>query len=156
MVQLISKTKAEGYLVNYYEMLTQTGYVRDGILKKLLLYVFLIDMVEYLHAFIDEKDYAFIEKALARIFTGGNCMLPYPVFCTRRATLGSTDYMTDYVIRITESADEGFDFDEDKRKTELGDIRTTNGYYGDKRYNTGVDVVNYDWRDKEREALYNI
>jgi hypothetical protein len=118
MVQLISKSKAEGYLVNYYEMLMQTGYVRDGIVKKLLLYVFLIDMVEYLHAFIDEKDYSIIEKALARIFTGGNCLLPYPVFCTRRATLGSQDYMGDFITRITEDL-----LGNDIRISEENDIR---------------------------------
>ena len=157
MIELISKKAAEGPLVNFLDLLTKTGYVRAGMVKKLLLYTFLLDFVEYMHAFIDEEDYKIIERMLVKLFSGTNCLLPYPVFCSRRLTLGSTDYMTDFAIRITESAAPGFAFDEDKRKTELEEIRTTNGYYGDKRYNTGVDVVKYDWTDKEAEnVMYNI
>lgn len=129
MIQLISKTKAEGFLVNYVDLLTQTGYVRPGMVRKLLLYTFLLDFVEYMHAFIDEKDYGLIEKLLSKLFAGGNCLLPYPVFCTRCATLGSTDYMTDNVSRITEVLN-----GEDDRISEESIIRTANGYYGDKRY----------------------
>lgn len=129
MVQLISKEKAEGVLVNYIDLLMQTGYVRAGMVKKMLLYTFLIDFVEYMHAFIDEKDYKLIENLLAKLFAGGNCLLPYPVFCTKCATLGSTDYMTDFATRITEVLN-----GEDDRISEANIIRTTNGYYGDKRY----------------------
>ena len=118
MVQLISKTKAEGYLVNYYDMLTKTGYVKDSMLKKLLLYIFLIDFVDELHFLITEKDYGFIDKALSRIFVNGGCLLPYPVFCTRRATLGSAGYMGDFVVRVTEDLNGN-----DKRITEQEDIR---------------------------------
>lgn len=117
MVQLISKPKAAGYLMGYYDLLTKTGYVKAGMVKKLLLYVFLIDMIEELHAFIDEKDYLFIEKAMTKIFLNGGCLLPYPVYCTRRATLGSADYMGDFTRRITEV--EG-----DTRITETEEIRT--------------------------------
>lgn len=105
--------------MNYYDLLTKTGYVKPGKVRKLLLYIFLIDFVETLHAFIDEKDYSIIEKALAKIFVDGGCLLPYPVFCTRRATLGSADYMGDFVVRVTEDL-----LGNNDRITELGDIRT--------------------------------
>lgn len=123
---------AEGFLVNYVNLLDKTGYVKPSMVRKLLLYTFLLDFVENMHAFIDERDYGIIEKLLAKIFAGGNCLLPYPVFCVRRATLGETDYMTDYAVRITEEILPGQI--EDDRISELYDIRTTNGYYGDKRY----------------------
>ena len=102
MVQLISKTMASGYLGRYYNMLTATGYVGNKEVQKYLVYLFLIDMVEYMHAFIDEKDYKTIERALKKVFTNGNCLLPYPVFCVRKATLGRTDYLTNQAFRITE------------------------------------------------------
>lgn len=128
--------------MNYVNLLDKTGYVKPSMVKRLLVYTFLLDFVENMHAFIDERDYGIIEKLLAKIFTGGNCLLPYPVFCVRRATLGETDYMTDYAVRITEELN-----GEDDRISEQNVIRTANGYYGEKRYTNKTPVVDYDWRD---------
>ena len=153
MIELISKKAAGGFLANYINLLDNTGYVKPSMVKRFLLYSFIIDFVEYMHAFIDEKDYNIIERLLGKIFANGGCLLPYPVFCVRRATLGETDYMTDYAVRITEELLP--DQVEDDRISELYDIRTTNGYYGDKRYLSENEVVPYDWRDKEREETNN-
>ncbi len=119
MAELVSKTKAEGYLARYYELLKKTGYCKPSMVRKLILYTFLVDFVEEMHAFISEKDYFVIERAMSKLFVNGGCLLPYPVFCVRRATLGSADYMGDFVVRITEDA-----LGNDDRITELGDIRT--------------------------------
>ena len=124
--------------MNYIDLLDKTGYVKPSLVRRLLLYTFLLDFVENMHAFIDEKDYKIIERMLGKIFTNGNCLLPYPVFCVRRATLGETDYMTDYAVRITEELLPGQT--EDDRISEVNQIRTTNGYYGDKRYAPKEDL----------------
>ena len=70
-----------------------------------------------MHAFIEERDYKLIDKALAKLFASGGCLLPYPVFCVRRATLGSAEYMGDLKLRVTE-------VDENKRITEDEYLRT--------------------------------
>ena len=80
--------------------------------RKLLVYTFLIDFVEYMHPFITEKDYALIDNMLGKLFAGGNCLLPYPVFCTRRATLGKPEYLTLQPVRITEDSIERITEDE--------------------------------------------
>lgn len=122
MVELISKTKAEGYLINYFDLLDSVGYVKAGTVKKFLAYTFLLDFVENMHAFITEEDYILIERMLGKLFSGGNCLLPYPVFCTRCATLGDADYMGYYNRRITESGTLGEG--EDDRITEDERLRT--------------------------------
>ena len=117
MVQLISKSKAQGYLVNYIDQLELVGYTNPGVVRKLLAYTFLLDFVEYMHAFIEEHDYKAIDNALAKLFASGSCLLPYPIFCVRRATLGSAEYMGDLKLRVTEVG-------MDKRITEDEYLRT--------------------------------
>lgn len=124
---MISETKASKLLNSYFNLLTQTGYVKRKTVSRFLMYMFLIDMVLYMHAFITENDYKKIDAFLSRLFATGGCLFSYPVFCdrritlcTERATLGQTDPMSDYSyrVRITEGVQPRSSEDEDLRITE--------------------------------------
>lgn len=67
--------------------LSSMGYVRGKYVRKLNVYMFLIDLVEYMNPYITEADYKKIEKALACLFTDGGCLLKYPVFDANRTAL---------------------------------------------------------------------
>lgn len=66
------------------------------------MYSFLIDFVDYAHSFFDEEDYHKISLAMQRLFSDGGCLLPYPVFCANRITIGRNEYMGTMKIRKTE------------------------------------------------------
>jgi hypothetical protein len=42
-------------------------------------------------------------SGFANLFSTGGCLLPYPVFCTNRATLGRPHYMGTFKVRVTEA-----------------------------------------------------
>lgn len=67
-------------LDKYYNLLTQTGYVKRATVMRLLLYLFLLDFVDVLHYYFDEKDYEQVNCLLVKLFTGAGCLLPYHVF----------------------------------------------------------------------------
>lgn len=55
-------------------------------MRSLLMYLFILDMVEYMHGYITSEDYKLIEAALG-FLARNSCLFPYSVFCTNRATL---------------------------------------------------------------------
>lgn len=106
---MVSEPRALKLLSGYYDLLTTTGYVKHRTLKVFLIYLFILDFVEYMHAYINEENYKVIDKALSRLFANGGCLFSYPVFCERRATLSankavlsSVDPFTGYRVRLTE------------------------------------------------------
>lgn len=110
MIQVVSEKKALKVLDGYYELLSKTGYVPHKTLKYLMIYMFLLDFVEYLHEYITEDDYQIIERLLVKLFANGGCLFPYPVFCTRRATLKTNKAILSknkpydgYSVRLTEN-----------------------------------------------------
>jgi hypothetical protein len=110
MIQVISERKASNILGGYYELLSKTGYVAHKAMRSLMIYIFILDMVEYMHDYIDEIDYKFIEIALAEVFARGGCLFPYPVFCinraelkTNKAIMSKKKTMDGYAVRLTES-----------------------------------------------------
>ena len=105
MLGLISEVKASEIVGRYFDDLYSVGYVRKGIADKVLAYLFLMDFIDSTHAFISEEDYGKIEEMMSVLFAGGSCLVPYPVFCTDHATLGTTDYEGDFILRKTEVGD---------------------------------------------------
>lgn len=103
MLGLISEVKASEIVKGYLDELYSVGYVKKGIADKMLAYLFLIDFIDGTHAFITEEDYRKIEEMMSVLF--GNCLMPYPVFCANHATLGTTDYEGDFILRKTEVGD---------------------------------------------------
>lgn len=102
MLQVIAEKKALQTLKLYYNQVQRTGYVKHDVLKRFMYYIFLIDFVEYTHDFFTERDYDIVADALARLFSTGGCMLPYPVMCANRGTLGRAHYMGTLEVRATE------------------------------------------------------
>lgn len=121
MLQVIAEKKALNTLKRYFNTVQKTGYVKHEMLCRYMKYLFLIDLVEYTHDFFTQKDYDTVAEALAKLFSDGGCMLPYPVLCANRATLGRAHYMGTFKLRVTEGDRL---VDRDKRITEDEQLRT--------------------------------
>ena len=116
MVEVLEHKKALGYLDKYFDQLTKFGYIKKCTASRYLLYLFLVDFVDTLYMFFSEKDYNDVGKLLSELFSDGDCLLSYPVFCSIRAKLGQPQYMGSGRIRITE-------IDSYQRKTENDKLR---------------------------------
>lgn len=99
---MIDEGKALDIIGKYHAVLQKTGYVKHSIVLRLLIYVFLLDFVDYTHTFYDEKDYNVIARAMDVLFSRGGCLMPYPVMCTNRVVLGRPEYMGTMKVRKTE------------------------------------------------------
>lgn len=121
MLQVIAENKALSILKRYYTQVEKTGYVKHELLCRYMKYLFLIDLVEYTHDFFTQKDYNIVAEALAKLFSDGGCMLPYPVMCANRAKLGRAHYMGTFRLRVTEGDRLA---ERDKRITEDLQLRT--------------------------------
>ena len=102
MLQVVAEKKALKTLGNYFDMLGMTGYVRNNQVRRFLAYLFLVDFVEYTGDYFTRYDYDTVAEALGRLFANGGCLLPYPVFCTNRITVGTAHYMGKLRLRVTE------------------------------------------------------
>ena len=109
MLAVTNKKIALGQILKYYDTLEQTGYVKHDISRRFLIYLFLIDFLDWTYDFITDKDYNVINNALNVLFSTGNCLLPYMVFCANRAQIGKAKvgrahYMGLTHFRITENS----------------------------------------------------
>lgn len=102
MLQVIDESKALETTTKYFDILKNTGYINPGMMQRYLLYMFLLDFVDYTHNYFMEEDYDAVDNALRKLFAGGGCLLPYSVFCVDKATLGRNEYMGTLKNRITE------------------------------------------------------
>ena len=123
-------------LKNYFNALSHFGYKKQSDVNKLLMYDFLVNLLEgSTRFFITEEDYKKISRALYCLY-GSSCLIPYPQYLTyikkyrsnkpsegEDTNTGSEDppggggdspYSyppTDYLFRYTE--DDSFRFTED-------------------------------------------
>lgn len=104
MVELLRHKDVLSRLKAYYDRLAKTGYVPEGTVKRLTRYLFLVDFVDCMYTYLTEEDYRNIEELLSALFGGGDCLLPYPVFCSRRAVVGMPNFIGTALPRITETA----------------------------------------------------
>lgn len=102
MLQVIDESKALETTTKYFDILKNTGYINPGMMQRYLLYMFLLDFVDYTHNYFTEEDYDAVDNALRKLFAGGGCLLPYSVFCVDKVTLGRNEYMGTLKNRITE------------------------------------------------------
>lgn len=102
MLSLIDERKALDMLNRYFSVLSNTGYVKRGIVKKYIAYLFLFDFINYTDVYLEDDDYALINEMMRLLFTNGGCLLPYPVFCINRAKLSDNRYHGTGGVRITE------------------------------------------------------
>lgn len=103
MVEVLEHKKALGYLNKYFDQLAKFGYAKKGTTSRYLLYLFLVDFVDTLYRFFSEEDYCKVEEVLTGLFSGGDCLLSYPLFCSARAKLGKPQYMGSGSFRVTQS-----------------------------------------------------
>ena len=80
MLQVVAEKKALKTINRYVETVGKTGYVKHDVMRRMLLYLFFVDFVEYTHDYFTRKDYDTVAAALSRLFSNGGCLLPYPVF----------------------------------------------------------------------------
>lgn len=99
---MIDEGKALETTTKYFDILKNTGYMNPGTMQRYLLYMFLLDFVDYTHNYFTEDDYDAVDNALRKLFAGGGCLLPYSVFCVDKVTLGRNEYMGTLKNRITE------------------------------------------------------
>ncbi len=102
MLEMIDEGKALNSLKKYFFLLEKTGYVKSVTVRKFLVYLFALDFVEYAFPYLSEDDYIMVDRLMKRTFTNGGCLLPYPIACTKRVTLGTSGYMGKLKIRRTE------------------------------------------------------
>ena len=102
MLQVIDESKALETTTKYFDILKNTGYMNPGMMQRYLLYMFLLDFVDYTHNYFTEDDYDAVDNALRKLFAGGGCLLPYSVFCVDKVTLGRNEYIGTLKNRITE------------------------------------------------------
>ena len=102
MLSLINDKIANNILKRYYSQLEKTGYVKETSVKRMLVYLFLIDFVDNTFWYLEDKDYTYISRLMNFLFSNGDCLLPYPVFCTNRAVLGRDGEPMRARLRITE------------------------------------------------------
>lgn len=119
MYRMFKKDEALSTIENYFTALTETGHVTEGVSRKLLLYMFLLDFMDTLFVYCTEADYDKINRVLSCIFNGRNCLLPYKLFYRYRTTtkIGLPVYMSTVKFRATE-------VDEETRTTENEQVRT--------------------------------
>lgn len=114
MVEVLEHKKALEYLNKYFDQLAQFGYAKPGTTSRYLLYVFLVDFVDTLYRFFSEDDYCKVDDVLSSLFSGGDCLLSYPLFCTVMAKLGEPQYMGAGSIRVTETGKHPRETEDDK------------------------------------------
>ncbi len=102
MLPLINEGPALDIHKRYFSILEKTGYLKHDSILRFMAYIFLLDFVEYAHSFFEEEDYTAVSKALSMLFADGGCLMPYPVFCANRITVGRNEYMGTMKIRKTE------------------------------------------------------
>lgn len=66
--------------LRYFTTLSHYGFKNDEEVKKLLLYVFIHELVNTTSIIINEEDYKHIENALYCLY-GTTCLIPYPKYC---------------------------------------------------------------------------
>ena len=99
---MIDEVKALETTTKYFDILKNTGYMNPSMMQRYLLYMLLLDFVDYTHNYFTEDDYDAVDNALRKLFAGGGCLLPYSVFCVDKVTLGRNEYMGTLKNRITE------------------------------------------------------
>ena len=78
-------------LQKYFCTLSYLGYVNDESVKKLLVLLFLEELLSQWHLFVTENDYRIISKSLYKLF-GNDCIIEFPDYIRYQTNLKSTDF----------------------------------------------------------------
>ena len=84
---VLSTKRVHETLMRYFATLTQVGYVSDSASRRILVMMFLNEMINSdMSFFVDDKDYNILARAV-RIITG-DCLMPYGNYCDNKLRLG--------------------------------------------------------------------
>ena len=77
MIEVIDSKNILSHIETYFNTLKHTGYVKDSMNYRFLLYLFLYDFMETFYPMLGDEEYKLIDRLLVRLFSDGGCMLPY-------------------------------------------------------------------------------
>lgn len=101
---LISTGKTSDILSRYFFLLKKTGYVKKSSVERMLVVLFILDIVRYMSDCITEEDYKMLQKTL-RNMEGHDCLLPYTIYCTNKTAVSAA--------QCGPAGDFNIDFDKD-------------------------------------------
>lgn len=90
----ITDDRLDSVINNYYNQLVAMGYVKHDTVVRILVYMFILDLIDVMGDYITREDYDLLANIYRKLFADGCCLLPYDEFCVKRAFLGLPD-MTD-------------------------------------------------------------
>lgn len=110
-------------LASYFKTLTNVGYMNQSNVNKLIIYIFLNNLLTGdLSVLISEDDYKEIQHLLSCMY-GSNCLMPYPQFNTGNNVVGPLFNLNSTSFKITEGSNIRF--------TEDNKTRMNNSTYSD-------------------------
>ena len=87
MIGVIKEKKALDFVMLYFDLLSKTGYAKHKMTRWYLLYIFLIDFYNWVYPYFTDDDYKTLDMAMVKLFSGGNCLVPYQVIMTDRLNI---------------------------------------------------------------------
>lgn len=95
---------ASEQLEKYMSRLAETGEVGKGTSRRYMIYLFLVDFVDTFYGHLTSKKYELINKIVASLFDGSNCLLQWRIFEQQRVHIGSPYYEGTGTVRLTEDS----------------------------------------------------
>lgn len=106
MLTAIDNDKALSYVSKYFTLVSRTGYAKHNIVQWYLFYLFIIDFVNWVYPYFTDDDYKKVDMAIVKLFSGGNCLVPYQVFSYDKLKIarhvGLAHYTGPSILRKTE------------------------------------------------------
>lgn len=100
MIDLIERENTGKILNGYFDELSRKGYVSRYMVKKLIVWLFLVDFVERVYRLMTSEDYNKVNDALICLFSNAGCLLPYEYNMADLSTDDSLVYI--FNLRATE------------------------------------------------------
>lgn len=94
---------ASEQLEKYMSRLAETGEVSKGTSRRYMIYLFLVDFVNTFYGHLTSKKYELINRIVATLFDGSNCLREWRIFEQQRAHIGSSYYEGTVAVRLTEN-----------------------------------------------------
>ena len=102
MLQVVEKTNAKAILDKYFGSLAARGYLNHDVVKRFILWAFLLEFVEKVYYLLDDDDYNKISHLLDCIFFSNNCLLSYEYLKSDIQMEDTSVYTATFYLRKTE------------------------------------------------------
>lgn len=94
---------ASEQLEKYMSHLSETGDVGKGTSRRYMIYLFLVDFVNTFYEHLTSKKYELINRIVASLFDGSNCLREWRIIEQQRLHIGSPYYEGTGAVRLTEN-----------------------------------------------------